>query len=156
MRCGFIAARPEWIEGLTDLKIATSFGGARLAAELVLAVLSDGGYRKHMDGVRSRLARAMSEAAERLKRLGVEPWLEPQAGMFLWCRLPDGLDAAAVARAALAENVVLAPGNAFSLSQTATGFMRFNVSQMRDERIFAVLQRALEQAASGRSANGRR
>ena len=37
VRCGFIAARPDWIEGLTDLKIATSFGGGRLAAELVLA-----------------------------------------------------------------------------------------------------------------------
>ena len=34
-RCGFVAARPEWIEGLTDLKIATSFGGGRLTAELV-------------------------------------------------------------------------------------------------------------------------
>ena len=49
-RCGFIAARPDWIEGLIDLKIATSFGGGRLAAELVLNVLSDGGYRKHMEG----------------------------------------------------------------------------------------------------------
>jgi dimethylglycine dehydrogenase len=48
--------------------------------------------------------------------------------MFLWCRLPEGLDAADIARRALADNVVLAPGNAFSLSQTAAGFMRFNVA----------------------------
>jgi DNA-binding transcriptional MocR family regulator len=66
--------------------------------------------------------------------------------MFLWCRLPDGLDAAAVARAALASRVVLAPGNAFSLSQSATGFMRFNVSQTLDDRVFAVLREALAQA----------
>ncbi len=139
-RCGFVAARPEWIEGLIDLKIATTFGGGRLAAELVLNVLSDGGYRKHMDGLRHRLERARFEVAARLRSIGIMPWIEPQAGMFLWCQLPDGLDAADVARAALAENIVLAPGNAFSLAQTATGSMRFNVSQSLDDRVFEMLR----------------
>lgn len=31
VRCGYIAARPDWIEGIADLKIATTFGGGRLA-----------------------------------------------------------------------------------------------------------------------------
>ncbi|MBB3408926.1 DNA-binding transcriptional MocR family regulator [Rhizobium sp. BK316] len=146
-RCGFIAARPDWIEGLIDLKIATSFGGARMNAELVLGVLSDGSYRKHAENLRSRLSKTMFEVTTRLKALGIRPWLEPQAGMFLWCHLPDGLDAAVVARAALARNVVLAPGNAFSLSQSATGFMRFNVSQTLDSRVFEVLRDALKQAS---------
>jgi DNA-binding transcriptional MocR family regulator len=142
-RCGFIAARPDWIEGLIDLKIATSFGGGRLAAELVLNVLRDGSYRKHIEGLRLRLSRAMGEVNTRLKSLGIEPWLEPEAGMFLWSQLPDGIDAADVAREALAENIVLAPGNAFSLSQSATGFLRFNVSQSQDGRVFEVLRKAI-------------
>lgn len=139
-RCGFIATRPEWIEKLIDLKIATLFGGGRLAAELVLNVLSDGSYRKHVEGLRARLARAMFDVAARLKAIGITPWLEPQAGMFLWCRLPDELDAAEIARAALAKNIVLAPGNVFSLSQSATNFLRFNVSQTLDSRTFTVLR----------------
>ena len=98
VRCGFIAARPDWIEGLLDLKIATSFGGASLSAELVLALLMDGSYRKHMEALRQRLDRARSETVARLKAIGIVPWIEPQAGMFLWCQLPDGLDAADVAR----------------------------------------------------------
>ncbi|WP_159588197.1 PLP-dependent aminotransferase family protein [Chelativorans xinjiangense] len=148
-RCGFVATRPEWIEGLTDLKIATSFGGGRLTAEVVLSVLSDGGYRKHMDSLRSRLSRAMFDVTANLKAIGIEPWIEPQAGMFLWSRLPDGLDAAKIARAALAKNVVLAPGNVFSLSQSATSFLRFNVSQTLDDRIFDVLREALRANRSG-------
>ena len=44
----------------------------------------------------------------------------PRGGFYLWCRLPDGRDAADVARAALRENVVLAPGNVFSVSQSAS------------------------------------
>jgi DNA-binding transcriptional MocR family regulator len=143
-RCGFIAAKHEWIEGLTDLKIATSFGGCRLTAELVHHVLSDGGYRKHLETLRHRLSRAMFDVSARLKTMGIIPWLEPQAGMFLWCRLPDGVDAADVARAALNRKIVLAPGNAFSLSQTATHFMRFNISQMQDPRVFEILQNVLD------------
>jgi DNA-binding transcriptional MocR family regulator len=146
VRCGFVVARPEWIEGLTDLKIATSFGGGRLNAELVHAALSDGGYRKHVEGLRTRLAKARAEVGGRLRALGIEPVIEPQAGMFLWCRLPDGVDAADVARAALGEGVVLAPGNVFSPDQSAGGLMRFNVSQMGEPRIFAVLAQALETA----------
>ncbi len=142
-RCGFIAARPDWIEGLIDLKIATTFGGGPLTAELVLNVLRDGSYRKHMEGLRLRLSRAMTEVNIRLKNLGLVPWIEPQAGMFLWSRLPDGLDSADIAREALADNIVLAPGNVFSLSQSATSFLRFNVSQSQDERVFAALRKAM-------------
>jgi DNA-binding transcriptional MocR family regulator len=149
-RCGFIAAKPGWIDGLTDLKIATSFGGGRMTAELAFNVLSDGSYRKHMETLRHRLARAMKDVTAKLKNLGVVPWLEPQAGMFLWCQLPDGLDAADVARAALEKNIVMAPGNAFSLSQSATNFMRFNVSQSLDPRVFEVLGDVLAERRSQR------
>lgn len=148
-RCGFVVTRPEWIEGLTDLKIATSFGGGRLAAELVLNVLSDGSYRKHVESLRSRLSRAMFDVAARLKAIGIVPWLEPQAGMFLWCSLPEGLDAAEIARAALAKNVVLAPGNVFSLSKSATSFLRFNVSQTLDGRVFSVLREVMRASKTG-------
>ncbi|MCA1493130.1 PLP-dependent aminotransferase family protein [Ensifer sp. NBAIM29] len=136
LRCGFIVAPRGWIEPLTDLKIATSFGGTGFSAPLMLTLLKDGSYRKHMEAVRGRLAKAMAETALKLERIGITPWLEPQAGMFLWCRLPDGVDAAELARNALARNIVLAPGNAFSHAQTAGGFLRFNVAQCVDERLF--------------------
>ncbi|RVD70625.1 PLP-dependent aminotransferase family protein [Mesorhizobium sp. M4A.F.Ca.ET.029.04.2.1] len=143
VRCGFIAAPRDWIEQLTDLKIATTFGGGRLAAELVLTLLKDGSYRKHVEALRIRLARAMAETSARLKSIGITPWIDQPAGLFLWCSLPEGVDAAEVARRALADNVVLAPGNAFSLSGTASRFLRFNVAQSGDERIFTALEAAM-------------
>ncbi len=148
VRCGYIAARRDWIEGLIDLKIAASFGTGRLAAELVLGVLIDGSYRRHMDGLRVRLARAMGETAARLRAIGIEPWLEPRGGMFLWCRLPEGLDSAVIAQRLLAQDIVLAPGNVYSLSQSATRFMRFNVAQSGDPRLFEAL-RTMTMAAPG-------
>jgi DNA-binding transcriptional MocR family regulator len=50
-----------------------------------------------------------------------------------------------VARAALEENVVLAPGNVFSTTQSAEQMMRFNVAHCDDPRLMPVLQRALRQ-----------
>lgn len=146
VRCGYIAARRDWIEGLIDLKIAASFGTGRLAAELVLTILRDGGYRKHMEALRARLARAMGETSARLRDIGIVPWIEPRGGMFLWCTLPDGLDAAVIARQLLAEDIVLAPGNVYSLSQSASRFMRFNVAQSSDPRLFSALRRAMGNA----------
>ncbi|RWM24424.1 aminotransferase class I/II-fold pyridoxal phosphate-dependent enzyme, partial [Mesorhizobium sp.] len=84
-----------------------------LSSELVLTLLKDGSYRKHVEQLRSRLSRATAETASRLKAMDITPWIDQPAGMFLWCRLPDGIDAADTARHALAEHVVLAPGNAF-------------------------------------------
>ncbi|MGH0254422.1 PLP-dependent aminotransferase family protein [Sinorhizobium meliloti] len=139
VRCGFIVAPRDWVEALTDLKIATCFGAAGFSSELVLTLLKNGSYRKHMETVRQRLAGAMAETAQRLARIGITPWIEPQAGMFLWCRLPDGIDAARLARQALARGIVLAPGNVFSHAQTASGFLRFNVAQSEDERLFREL-----------------
>ena len=68
------------------------------------------------------------------------------------CDLPGELDGAQIARHALAEGVVLAPGNAFSLTQTARSFMRFNVAQSADPRIYSVLREAMRAAASRKPA----
>jgi len=143
VRCGFIAARRDWIDGLVDLRIATSFGGGRLSSELVLLMLKDGTYRKHMDHLRARLAHSMGETSVKLKALGVMPWIEPRGGMFLWCKLPEGIDAGKVAQAGLREKIVFAPGNVFSQTQSANNYMRFNVAQCADPRILRVLETAL-------------
>src|SRR5947209_3825544 len=92
------------------------------------------------ESLRQRLSATRVEVARRLKSVGIEPWLEPEAGMFLWCSLPQGVDAAELANAALAEKIVLAPGNVFSLSQSAQGSMRFNISQSQDKRLFDFLR----------------
>ncbi|MGY4396006.1 DNA-binding transcriptional MocR family regulator [Sphingomonas sp. UYAg733] len=144
VRCGYIAARGDWIEGLVDLQVATSFGGPSPAAtELIANVLAGGSYRKHMAGLHRRLARARTETADRLAALGIVPWIMPRGGFYLWCRLPDGQDSADVARYCVERGVVLAPGNVFSVAQSAAPFMRFNVAQSEDQFLFETLRTCL-------------
>lgn len=146
IRCGYVAARPEWIDALVDLKLATSFGNAQIGTNVVHRLLVDGTYRRHLDGLRAQLADAMGETIRRLARAGLRIWTEPRGGLFVWAALPDGLDAARVARHALDHDVVLAPGDVFSASRSATSFMRFNVSRCKGPAVFDALARAMDAA----------
>ena len=143
VRCGYILARADWIEALVDLQIATNFGGpSPVAAELVLGVLGDDAYRRHLKTLRARLDHARRVVAAALAGLGVAIWTDPRGGFTLWGRLPDGCSAAAVARAAMVEGLVLAPGNIFSVSRSANDMMRFNVAQI-DKASLEVIRRSL-------------
>ena len=142
VRCGHIAARADWIDALADLRIATSISGNALSAELIHGALTDGSYRRHIEALRIRLARAMALTAKRLRMIGIEPWTEPNAGMFVWAQLPSGIDTAELAREALKENIIFAPGNVFSPSGAWGNFMRFNVAMCDDERVFGFLAKA--------------
>jgi DNA-binding transcriptional MocR family regulator len=144
VRCGHIAACPEWIEALADLRIATSMAGNPLSATLLHSVLTDSSHRRHMEGVRTRLSRAMVRVLAQLRRVGIEPWIDPVAGLFVWARLPDGMDAVALARKAIAENIVLAPGNVFSPDNRWSDHLRFNVAMSDDSRLFEFLGNAIK------------
>ena len=145
IRCGYIIAKPEWIDQITDLKIATSFSHNGLSAKILHTALTDGSYRKHLDLLKVRLAQAMQETITKLKSIGIEPWIEPKAGIFVWCRLPEGVDAAKIAQFCLNRQVILAPGNAFSQAQSAGQFIRFNITQSNHDYIYKTLAEALLQ-----------
>lgn len=145
VRCGYIAASTDWIAQLRDLQVASQFGGpSPLACEILSAVLDGGGYRKHLSELQLKLSKARRECLTRLQKLAITPWHIPQAGFFLWCRLPAGCDASWLARQALAHQIVLAPGNVFSVTQTASEFMRFNVAQSNHPLVFNTLKQLLQ------------
>ena len=142
IRCGYVAARPEWIEALVDLKLATSFGHAQIGANVVHRLLVDGTYRRHVDSLRARLADAMGE------RSGASRAPGSGSGRSRAAVRVGGVarqaDAARVARHALDHDVVLAPGNVFSASHNATSYLRFNVSRCKGPAVFDALARAME------------
>lgn len=144
LRCGYIAARPDWIEGLVDLQVATTFGGpSPVAVQVIEHVLAGGRYRKHMDELRARLSVARTQVTRQLAGIGIEPSVVPRGGFYLWCRLPDGQNATRIAERCRRDGVILAPGNVFSVSGTAGEFMRFNVAQSGDARVLDVLRAAM-------------
>lgn len=149
LRCGYLAARSDWIDPLADLRTATSFSGNGLNQAVILHLLRDSAWPRHVGLLRQRLAQDMDRALGLLRGLGLRPWHIPRGGMFLWCRLPEGVDGARLARLALRQGLVLAPGNVFSVSRSAGDMMRFNVSQMGDPRLAGQLATLMAQARHG-------
>ena len=146
MRCGYIAARQDWIAELVELKLATTMGNSATGAAILHRVLTESGYRRHLDALRRKLADAMGRTLHNLRRHGLTPWIEPRAGIYLWARLPEGVAAGDVARHGLSRKVMFAPGPAFSPSDEARGFLRFNVARCGDPRIYEVLDEAIAAA----------
>ena len=138
-RVGFLAARPDLLRTLTDVKIFTSVGSSEFAERLIYDMLVEGHYRKTIDRLRGRLAGAMEGALRQLEVAGFHVFSEPRGGMFVWAGRP-GEDATELARAAAQQEIVLAPGHLFRPQLQATHFLRFNAAYMEDVRFGTFLQ----------------
>jgi DNA-binding transcriptional MocR family regulator len=138
-RLGWIAARPDLIGPLNDIKMASFIAGNQLSAQIAYRLLVEGTYRKYGEGLRSRLRAASVEVLRNLERCGLGVDTIPPGGLFLWATLPEGIDSTPLAQAAAARGVALAPGNLFSLSRTAGRYLRFNIARSRDPRLWSVL-----------------
>ena len=146
IRCGFIAAHEEMIDQLIDLKIATHFNSSSLNAEIIYQALMDSSYLKHIEWLKKQLQKAMNDAVKKLEALNIQPVVLPKAGMFLWCKLPENIEAPKLSQLCLHKGVILAPGNSFSSARNAGQYMRFNVAQCIDKAVFDVLAEALREA----------
>lgn len=133
LRVGYLAARPDLVRTLTDVKLFTSVGCSEFAERVIHDMLVEGHYRKFADRLRGRLDGVMEHGLRRLESAGFSIWAEPRGGMFVWAARP-GEDATALARRAAADNIVLAPGHLFRPQLQATPYLRFNVAYMADER----------------------
>jgi DNA-binding transcriptional MocR family regulator len=111
---------------------------------MVHRLIADGTQRKHAERIRRRLGTVMGQVGAKLQALGLSYWQEPREGLFLWMRLPDNRDAAEIAKRALRQNIVLAPGNVFSPAQSWPDWLLFNAAQSQHQRLFEFLKAELK------------
>lgn len=147
-RCGWIAGRQDRIEQLTKMKLATIHANDELAAQIVHRVLTDGSYRKHTEALRQRVRVATVQVRRKLEALGATFALEPQGGLFLWARFPDGVDTDRIVEHGVSKGIAMARGNAYSVSGSAPSHLRFNVAQAQHDRIFQFLKAELKAAGA--------
>jgi len=84
---------------------------------------------------------AMIDALAREMPDGVT-WTKPEGGLFLWVRLPEGIDAGALLKAAVAEEAVMyVPGSAFHADGSGRNTMRLNFSYPSEDEIRAGIAR---------------
>lgn len=143
LRVGFVAARPDIAEALTDIKVLTSLSTPATAEELVFRMLTEGHYRKFVERVRTRLGEASDRALRMLDKVGLTPFIAPQGGVFIWARIPGREDAVALSAAAAKQGIILAPGTLFRPQGQASPMIRLNVVYASDVRLERFLRQEL-------------
>ena len=69
------------------------------------------------------------------ERLGLQLFVEPEAGMFLWARFPHVEDALMLTKSAESHGIMLAPGVVFRPHLQRSPWMRFNVTTCDDPAV---------------------
>ncbi len=141
LRVGFIACRRDIANELADIKMLTSIATSQFAERLIYLMLVDGHYRKYLSRLHERLGEARLNIVRDLERNGLELFVEPSDGMFVWARFPHIDDSLALAEAARRGGVMLAPGTVFRPHLERSPWMRFNVAVCEDTRLRHWLRR---------------
>lgn len=128
LRVGFVAGPVEVTTRLARIKAMSALASSELSERLVLGVLTQPHYRRHLETLRRRLASTQQRVQEALLSRGVDLAFRPSAGMFLWGRLRSKDTVSKLWRSAVAAGVLLAPGELFRPDGRATPYWRFNVA----------------------------
>lgn len=147
LRVGFIACAQGIAEELADIKMLTSITTSQFTERLVYLMLVDGHYRKYLSRLHERLGEARLNVVRAFERLGMEVFVEPADGMFVWARFPHVEDSLALAEASQRDGIMLAPGAVFRPHLERSPWMRFNVATCEDTRV----QRWLQREAAGKA-----
>jgi len=141
LRVGFTACAQDIAHELADIKMLTSVATSQFTERLVYLMLVDGRYRKYLSRLHARLGEARFNVVRAFERIGLELFVEPTDGMFVWARFPHVEDSLTLADASQHDGIMLAPGAVFRPHLERSPWMRFNVTVCEDTRVQAWLQR---------------
>jgi 2-aminoadipate transaminase len=116
LRLGYLVAPKALYPKLLQAKQAADLHTPSFNQRIVAEVLKDGFIDRHVPTIR---ALYKSQCQAMLAALGREmagidfTWNTPTGGMFLWARLPEGVDAVTLLPKAVDKNVAFVPGSAF-------------------------------------------
>ncbi|MBC7469913.1 MAG: PLP-dependent aminotransferase family protein [Ramlibacter sp.] len=116
LRLGFLVAPQALYPKLLQAKQAADLHSPSFNQRMVAEVMKDGFLDRHVPTIRALYKsqrNAMLAALEReMAGLDVQ-WNTPAGGMFLWARLPVGVDAVELLPRAVDKGVAFVPGSAF-------------------------------------------
>lgn len=146
-RVSFVVAAPQLAANLTNMKLMSGGVTSELFEQVVYRMLSEGSYAKHRKRMVQRLMEAGGRVEQWLKRCGCELPMGYEGGMFIWARLPPGVNGELLAQAALKQGMVLAPGALFGYDPAQRDSMRFNVAHSDEAKVQRLFETLLGKAS---------
>jgi 2-aminoadipate transaminase len=156
LRLGWVVAPVEVIKKLVQAKQGADLHTSTFDQMIAYEVVSDGFLDGHVNEIRETYRQrrdAMLAAMERFFPDGTT-WTRPQGGLFLWVRLPEGVDCEDLFKEAVEQKVAFVPGTAFYADGSGHDSLRLTFatcpSDMIDEgikRLGKAIVRGIKQAA---------
>jgi 2-aminoadipate transaminase len=131
LRTAFVLGPEELLAKIEIAKQSANLCGSGLDQRIILACLRGGLIEEQKARIRPyyRAKRdVMLEALAREMPSGVS-WTRPRGGLFVWLTLPEGLDAAALLEAAVAEGVAYVTGAPFYVDGGGENTMRLTFAK---------------------------
>lgn len=142
-RVSYVAAAPQLAANLTNMKLMSGGVTSELFEQVVYRMLSEGSYARHRKRMVQRLMEAGGRVEQWLRRCGCELPMAYEGGMFIWARLPAGINGEKLAQEALKQGLVLAPGLLFGNDPAYRDALRFNVAHSDEPRVREVFEALL-------------
>jgi len=130
LRLAWVTAPLEVMDRLVVVKQGMDLSSPIFTQFIVAEYMARGLLPAQVARIRELYARkrtAMLDALARYMPEGVE-WTEPEGGLFLWVRLPPGMDATALFPKAVEKKVAYVIGSAFHCNGQGQNTMRLNFS----------------------------
>jgi len=138
LRLGYLVAPKAIMPKLLQAKQAADLHSPSFNQRMVAEVLRDGFLDRHVPTIRSlykhQCAVMLDALAQDMASLGVQ-WNSPDGGMFLWARLPAGLDAITLLPKAVDKGVAFVPGSAFFAGEPDPRTLRLSFVTASEEQI---------------------
>jgi DNA-binding transcriptional MocR family regulator len=141
LRVGSICASGSLMPELVRVKMLTGLTTSEVNERAVYDAVSSRAYRKQVERLVLQLDGARELALERLGDAGLAPLARPRGGMFVSAGWPEQKQSGrAIAERALRANILLAPGEFFSIKPPDTAWFRFNVAYAHEPALLAFLR----------------
>ncbi|WP_038014892.1 PLP-dependent aminotransferase family protein [Terasakiella pusilla] len=145
LRVGYLAARPDLVAALCDLKMITMVSSSEYGERLIYNLMYKGHYVRHLRRLKKRIDKARNDVLNVLDGLDFQKVHQPTGGYYCWVQLPDGIDEAQLVQRANEQSIFLAPGSVFSLDKDSTdSFMRLNIAHAAHPTFIAFMQEILK------------
>ncbi len=129
LRLGWLQTSPERIARIVGCGLLDSGGGLNpFTSGVVRSAIELGLLTAHLSRLRETYSERMAAmcAALRTHLSGRIEFIEPEGGVFIWVRLPEGTDAQELLARAKARHVEFVPGRRFSNREGLADFIRLS------------------------------
>lgn len=137
MRLGWMVASPAIMDKLVIAKQASDLHTNNLAQMMTYEYLVGNDYEAHLYTIRNCYRGRRDCMVNAMERYwpGEVSFSIPQGGMFLWCRLPEGISATRLVQLTMDAGVVMVPGSVFFTEKSNDQCFRMNFSKSTEQEI---------------------